>query len=539
MPIPVACGCGKRFQAKDELAGRKVKCPNCGGVLAISNAVPPLPQPDPPASNPFFDLSAQPSDVNYGNTPGSPSPYAFGAATRRVTPAKKSKTGLIIGLCIGGGVFGVLLLVLVVAVFWSFRSSGDKGTTPLAANYENVEPTGPNTPAPKVAPASKAAGKTSNAVEANPASSAAASTPLTDDECLDAASRFGNAIMDGDIDAAKGFVDFNELLRRVTADVDVSDEVREGINKGFLAQAGNGGFERQIIESLQSGGGYSALRVHHVGNEIRVWMRLNSDDQGLNYQDLIFFRGTTGQPHVSDMYVVATGELLSETIRRMFIPLAASANRNLLQRLTAAESEFVTHADEIQQLMTQLRTQPALALAAYQRLPEVLRKNKSLMLIRVRAAASVDEQAYSAAIIDFRKAFPNDAAVDMLSIDWHFMREEYDKSLAAIDALDRVVGGDPHLNALRANVYLEQGDYERAEAAANNAIEADPALEDAYWTLITAAMAKDDFAAMLERMKLLDSSFEMEWGDLSEIAEYASFVKSPQYQEWLTHLRSK
>ena len=34
-PIPVTCGCGKKFRAKAELAGKRVKCPACGDVLAI------------------------------------------------------------------------------------------------------------------------------------------------------------------------------------------------------------------------------------------------------------------------------------------------------------------------------------------------------------------------------------------------------------------------------------------------------------------------------------------------------------------------
>jgi len=41
MPIPVQCNCGRSFRAKDELAGRKARCPNCSTVLTI-------PQPEPP-----------------------------------------------------------------------------------------------------------------------------------------------------------------------------------------------------------------------------------------------------------------------------------------------------------------------------------------------------------------------------------------------------------------------------------------------------------------------------------------------------------
>jgi len=48
MPIPVTCQCGKRFAAKDELAGRRLKCPACGE--AISVPAPHAPALDDPLS---------------------------------------------------------------------------------------------------------------------------------------------------------------------------------------------------------------------------------------------------------------------------------------------------------------------------------------------------------------------------------------------------------------------------------------------------------------------------------------------------------
>src|SRR5262245_17075636 len=48
MPILVKCSeCGKSLKAKDELAGKKVKCPGCGNVLAI-----PTPDDDDPPAKP-------------------------------------------------------------------------------------------------------------------------------------------------------------------------------------------------------------------------------------------------------------------------------------------------------------------------------------------------------------------------------------------------------------------------------------------------------------------------------------------------------
>ena len=35
MPITLACACGRAMRIKDELAGRKIRCPDCRAVLAV------------------------------------------------------------------------------------------------------------------------------------------------------------------------------------------------------------------------------------------------------------------------------------------------------------------------------------------------------------------------------------------------------------------------------------------------------------------------------------------------------------------------
>jgi len=49
MPISFTCECGKHLRAKDEGAGRSVKCPACGATLVIPavSEEPPAPEPEP------------------------------------------------------------------------------------------------------------------------------------------------------------------------------------------------------------------------------------------------------------------------------------------------------------------------------------------------------------------------------------------------------------------------------------------------------------------------------------------------------------
>src|SRR5437762_140097 len=44
MPIVLTCDCGRRLRIKDELAGRKVRCPQCSGILLVAM---PAAAPDP------------------------------------------------------------------------------------------------------------------------------------------------------------------------------------------------------------------------------------------------------------------------------------------------------------------------------------------------------------------------------------------------------------------------------------------------------------------------------------------------------------
>ncbi len=60
MPIRVTCSCGKTLQAKDEHAGKRLKCPGCAETIAV-----PLTGPPPPLPGASIDHDSSPDDNRY------------------------------------------------------------------------------------------------------------------------------------------------------------------------------------------------------------------------------------------------------------------------------------------------------------------------------------------------------------------------------------------------------------------------------------------------------------------------------------------
>jgi hypothetical protein len=94
MPIPVACQCGAKFAAKDELAGKAVKCPKCGQPLKIPAAGG---APDAPAAAKKPAGAASPTKTAAPKTPPpkpTPAPVSAVADIFDEIGIAGSKTGI-------------------------------------------------------------------------------------------------------------------------------------------------------------------------------------------------------------------------------------------------------------------------------------------------------------------------------------------------------------------------------------------------------------------------------------------------------------
>jgi lipopolysaccharide biosynthesis regulator YciM len=78
-----------------------------------------------------------------------------------------------------------------------------------------------------------------------------------------------------------------------------------------------------------------------------------------------------------------------------------------------------------------------------------------------------------------------------------------------------------------------------AEKLVERAITDEPTLLRAHFYLVGLTMQQQKYAATLAALKKQDQTFQIVYKDFKTVTEYAGFVNSPQYQEWLKYLAQK
>lgn len=337
----------------------------------------------------------------------------------------------------------------------------------------------------------------------------------------------------GDLERAGARVDWSTMIERAARGLELPQEVLDEFERGFRAAAMTPtGLLGSIAGGLAAGGTLTTIHFREVAGEPSAVLRVLGED-GVNYLELVF-AADASPPLIVDVYPFAAGELVSESARTVLVAIAAERSKSLLERLIPGSGHFQAGIEGIQAMQSEFvegRFDRVLALHAD--LPESFATGKSALLLRLQASMRVSREEHEKTLALFREHHPASPATDLLSIDYYLFREEHEKSLACVDRLDRRVGGDPYLHVLRAGIHFDNGNSTAAADHARKAIAADESLVEAYWTLVTVSLAREQYDLTVDTLERLEEVFLMEFNDFSEIPEFAGFVKSEEYARWL------
>lgn len=299
------------------------------------------------------------------------------------------------------------------------------------------------------------------------------------------------------------------------------------------AQDADSGFAGQVIRSATTGGSYTLVKVHEVGPESRAMFRMVlPDDGGFNYHDYVI-KQVGKSLKVSDVYIYGSGEMLTSTMRRAMIIAAASQGPEWLKNLTGRDLDMAKSAKTVREYSElAAKSDPEGVLALYAKLPKSVQMEKGVLLVRLYAAAQIDDKTQATALADIRKSDPKDLAGDMQLLSNYLSSQKYVEFSGVISRINKMVGGDPYLNVVLAGMEVERQDYATARKLLEEAVASDDSLIDAWWSLVTVSLREKNFKSAITSLEKLAVDFGVDIGDVTRNAEYADFVKSKEFAKW-------
>jgi hypothetical protein len=358
--------------------------------------------------------------------------------------------------------------------------------------------------------------------------------PVTEAEAKEFAEKLTQALKAGDRLQVDALLHLPDLLERLVMDLKLAPEEHQAFVRAARSRFGVGALARQILAATGDGGSYTVLRVHTVGGQPRVLFRALSADGSFNYHDYRLARFADGVG-MADIHVFLSGELVSQEIRRLVIPAVANSLQG--RQVKGLADQDVRTGQMLNTMVRAVREGDfAKAAADYRQLPAKFQEDQAVLITYIHALGRQGEPAekdYLAAIEKFRRHYPENPAVDVISVNYYFLKKQYGKALATLQRLDVAVGGDPYLDALRAEALTEAQHYDQARAAAERAVKAEPRLLRAYEARLLLTLRERKYAETVQWLKRLVETCGVELTDLPANPEFAEFVRSPQYREWL------
>lgn len=355
-------------------------------------------------------------------------------------------------------------------------------------------------------------------------------TVITDQEAIDFARKIERGLLDGKAEAFSDVLDMEALLEVGARGLDLTPAEVKNLRANLNLEIQWG---RQLAPA--SGVSYRFLGLRSVRSDrgplFRHW-----NENGFGYHLYKLGKTPSGSLRITDLLFFISGEWQSSVLRRTSIAILLDdpARRSKVDAKDAESARDLVEMRAFARLVRKGESQEALEV--FDALPEGVRKDRQAQAMRLIAATSIGGPVYLKAEEEFRRLFPDDLGLDLISIDGFVLRKEFDKALQALDRLDRLVG-DPLLDVLRGNMHVGIGDLVQAKKAGERAAKEVPYLVDPRQLLVTVSLRQKAHSETVRLLIEIEKEFKVVMDETSE--EYAEFVKSQEYRDWLRSRAAK
>ena len=277
------------------------------------------------------------------------------------------------------------------------------------------------------------------------------------------------------------------------------------------------------------------LGVESRGNRGRAVVRFDYPDFEFSYHEYDLRLDEKGRVIVVDWTNFLQGISFSESIGRSLVLAAPSksALRKLLDFQNVSERELFQFGE----LMKAARDR---RLDRYLEILEGLDQRLQRQRIVVELSVQVARQARKrremiAALAVMADYFPGEPLYSLMLLDYYFPSRKYEEAFQALQRLsDRLDFPDAAMDARMSAAALVLDKPQDALEYAEKALEREPGLELAWWSMLNARADLSDFTGSVEALQRLESEFGYELGPetLGKNRSYAQLLDSSEYKRW-------
>jgi hypothetical protein len=269
----------------------------------------------------------------------------------------------------------------------------------------------------------------------------AQNSSVTDEEALNLAHRIEAATNNGNPDELNRLLDISSLVEKISAKCKALEdpEFRRGFESSFRQSMASYG--SKILASVKDGS-YRLLREYDDKGTKHLFFRMFGTG-GLNYHDFTLLK-VKDSVRASDVYLYTVDDEISKTMAELVNSMMAKAETTGLSEDTRVFLKMTEYRDQ---------KNYSAAREMYDKLDSKFQESKAIQVLYIDVCHRLDLALYEKALDHYVASFPEMASGYLMMIDLYYLEKKFDKGLAALDRLDKVVKQDPCLDLYRGNFY--------------------------------------------------------------------------------------
>jgi hypothetical protein len=287
-----------------------------------------------------------------------------------------------------------------------------------------------------------------------------------------------------------------------------------------------------VLDQAGSVYSYQFVSSFSEGDKTSMVFRLQSEG-GLDYHEYTLVK-EEGNYRIIDLYMFYDGTRLSEQIAELYQVLSETMLPEIYKKKNAKDTK--QHLQAEKKMLNNLAGEDfSKATKQWQKLDIKLRNKKSILLYALRAASYTDATLTKQIFDKINVLYPETEGAKLIVLEGLFIQKEYNQTLKYIDQLDEAVHTDPYLNYLRASVYKNMQETERAEWLLNKCIVDLPRSEAGYFSLLELYLESERYTDATSILTQITENLGFLKDDLNTLVQnYPEFASSQEYTMWIT-----